>query len=238
MTTLIMLVLLAGVLILIIVAVTFIGPGITRRLNVRLSLYIAGGYVALLLLLSVVCWAIPSAALKPEMRADEVAHFQGSGTFDTNLKAGIFDAPDGIARADRSFATVSDHITIVRPDNTPGQIYVGMKGAGIPDNGSRMIDVYIYTAGYMNYKGMNFAAPPTVPDVTLDESRLFVKLSAGRVVNLYEFNDQYTIPQFTGVDTTSSSWGSSAMLAIVVLVPPGVTVESSGCVTLPVSGSD
>ena len=232
-----MLIFVPVIVILVTAALRFIGPGVTRRLNARLNFCIAGVYIAVLLLLSAVCWATPSSALKQEVRGEEVALFQSPGIFDASLKAGIIDTPDGITRTDRSFTTASNHVTIVRPDNLPGQIYVGTKGAGIPDNGSRTIDVYIYTAGYMSFKGMNFAAPPTVPDVTLDGSLLFVKLGAGRVINLCEFSDQSTIPQFTGVDTTSSSWGSSAMLAIVVLVPPGVTVESSGCVKLPMSDS-
>lgn len=218
-----------------IAAVVAIGPLITRRLRTKTNLLLVGGYLTLLVVLSVICIFIPASALvaniDPALTTDNIPSDQSIAA---EINTGSFDAPEGFTKTETSFDTASDRIRITGSGDLLGGVYVGTKGVDVRDNGTNKIDVYSYVSGDVRFNGTCYPVQIDAPEVILDQTNhLFINPAAKKLVDLYQFDDLFTVQRFSGTDYSSSSGSSSSCLVVIVLLPPGVTAELSG--TLPLS---
>lgn len=214
-----------------IAAVVAIGPFITRRLGIKTNLVLIGGYLALLITLSVICIFIPSSALKATIDREKASQSLDSGNsiISAGISAGSFDAPEDFTKTETSFEATSDRIHITGAADLFDEVYVGTKGVDIPDNGTNKIEVYTYVFGDVSFNGTYYPAQIDAPTVILDHANhLYINAAAEKSVDLYQFDDLYAVHQFSGTDYSSGGGNASSSTLVIVLLPSGVTAEGSG----------
>jgi hypothetical protein len=213
------------------VAIVLIGPLITRRFSIRANFAIIGVYLAILIALSAACALISPSALKTPAGADMAEGPPPLGQeLLSDIGRGDFDAPDGFTKFENSFDVTGDSISISA--HIYGAVYVGTKGKDAPDNGNGKIDVYSYAAGTVRINGTNYVEPMESPDYTYQNSAgpalEITQKEEKKQVDLYRFDDAALIRQLSGDSVSTGSGSSSASLAVVVLLPPGVSYTGNG----------
>lgn len=221
--------------------VAVIGPLITRRLSIKVNLYIILGFLAALTVLSVICVLIPSSALKTPVDPEKVAHYfdGGEAIIGEGIHAGNFDAPEGFIKTESSFDIQAGNVTIFREAQLTF-VYVGIKGVDAPDNGNNKIDIFNYSSGNVSYNGLNYNVDIDPPKCVF-ENGAYPKLSfmsnEKKSVDFYQFDDRYAMPQFFGTVMSSGGMGVTTCQINIVLLPPGVTYSGDGAVPLSCLGT-
>lgn len=221
--------------IIIIVAIVVLGPLITRRLSIKVNLFIIGGYLAVLFMLTVVCLLIPPSALKTPLQSETVSQYNlDYNVFTSNLKAGNFYVPEGYTKTENAYKPQTDSVAISA--DIFGMAYVGIKGVDVPDNGNGKIDVYSYVSGNVIFGNSYYEVQPDHPEIYFEDG-VYPKLDIGykvgkQTLKFYRFDDRYTVQQFSDADF---SWGGGSYISqiLIVLLPPDV--EYSGTNTEPLS---
>ena len=205
-----------------IIAVAAVGPLITRRLSLRVNLAIAGGYLAVMLLSSVICAIIPASALRSTLDPVKASEsFENAGrNIGVALQAGSLEAPEGIDMSVLSFDAPAS-VVLPEAEAFQGVVYVGIKGEDVPDDGRLTVDVRSYTCGFVVFNDTYYAIPVDPPSVILEDGVLTVTAAPEKTVNLVRFNDRSTVPQFFDTDASAYGGGTYAFQLVVVLLPPG-----------------
>lgn len=222
-TSILMLINLA-ILVLIGVGITRLLGKLTVRLGVKLNICMIGCYLALLVMLSVVCFFLPSNHLQT-LTSSHTAY--GTDLLQTILDNNFGDI-EGCLRAEYAFSPQSNSVSIQLEDNIPQNVYVGTKGVDAPDNGDGNIDVYSYSYATAEMdKIPRFDVPIEPLLVSFNQDNLTVKNPENKAVRYYCFDDQIlSAGQFFNT-TLSSSGGSSCCQIVAILLPPGVTCTNA-----------
>jgi hypothetical protein len=212
------------------IAIAAVGPFITRRLSLKANLSVICSYLVLLLAFSVISCAIPSSALMEAIDPiQSVEYFETGGTvIASGIREGTFEAPAGFVKTEASFDVPSEHVVISRAEDVSSVIYVGTKGVDAPDNGTDAIDVYSYVTGYINIADDDYTIQADPPTAELTDGVLTILPAKQRSLQLISFNDRMMVPQFFDSVQNIHGGGSFGYLAVVVLLPPGVTYSGSG----------
>ena len=217
-----------------IIAVAAVGPLFARRMSVRVNLIIAGGYLAVLLLLSAVCTLIPASALKAELEPVTTSGIfnDAARTVGAVINAGSFDAPEGITQAHDTLSAPLGAVELSVAPNLSGAVYIGTKGTDVPDDGRNTIDVYGYACGHVVFSDTYYDIPVEPPSAALENGTLSVNPAEEKTVDLFRFDDRNTLPQFLGTDGAAYGGGTYALQLVVVLLPPGVGYSGDGALPL------
>jgi hypothetical protein len=217
------------------IAIAAVGPFITRRLSLKANLSVICSYLALLLAFLAISCAIPSSALLAAIDPIQIRPFfeNSDMVIAAGIREGAFEAPDGFVKTEASFDAPPEHVVISGAGNELGTVYVGTKGVDAPDNGKNTVDVYSYVKGYINFADDHYAIQVDPPTAQLTGNALSIQPAKQRSLQLISFNDRMTVPQFFHSVQNIHGGGSYGFLAVVVLLPPGVTYSGGG--TEPIS---
>jgi hypothetical protein len=213
------------IVVLLVIAVAVFGPRFLRALGIKLSLIIIGAYLSVLVILTVITLLIsPSALRQPAAPALDANRLGEALSF--SLPSGNYDAPEGYTSTANSYQLSADSITV--SGQIYGEIYIGVKGTDVPDDGSGQVDVISYAAGSMSFDGADYPVPINLPVCDYIDGALTISPAPEKgTVTICRFDDARTVTPFLGSDY-SSGYGSASELAVVVLLPPGVTCTGDG----------
>jgi hypothetical protein len=210
----------------VLIAFIILSPVIVRSMSVKINFYIIGGYLAILLVLSLVVPLLPSGKLIKVTNAPQtnVSNFTTNNVY-KQIQKGNFSAPAGYRAKVDTFAVKSGTITITPVNDLLGQVYVATKGIDIPDNGDGKIDVYSYGTAYIG--NTNFAPNLDLLTVKYSENNLTIANTEQKSVQFCKFYDGYAVGQFFNANLTMSS-GAIINGPVIVLLPSGVKVSGEG----------
>lgn len=216
------------ILLAVIIAVVAAVSPIMRRLSLRANAMIILGYLSVLIVLSLFIYAIPDAALKTPVDPDFIVNFEHTEqVVAAGIRDGSFDVPEDCLKAVSTFVLTSSDIKIASDKSLPGLVYVGTKGIDTPDDGSGKIDVYSYSEAYVSLGNGIYDAPMLPPSVSFDNAVLSISNVEQKTNEFIVFNDKNTLPQFFDSKPDFNGGGIHSYLAVVVLLPPGVSYSGS-----------
>ncbi|NLA85812.1 MAG: hypothetical protein GX847_00715, partial [Clostridiales bacterium] len=206
----------------VIIGVVATGPLLTRRFSLRANAMLIIGYLAILVVMSVSVYTLPSKTLKSPVGPDFIINFeQSSQAIAAGVHDGSFSAPEGCHKTATTFDVTAGHIEISAARDLPGLVFAGTKGIDTPDDGRNKISVYIYNETYINHNNSFYDIPLAPPTVSFDNAVLSVINPAEETIRLISFNDKNTLPQF--FDVSDFYGGMHSSLVVVVLLPPDVS---------------
>jgi hypothetical protein len=215
-------------IILAIAAIVLIAPIITRRLNIKVNLLIIGGYLAVLIVLSLVCLMLPGGALvKAGSLSSTIRSADCVNDLNNRISAGDFSAPAGMTKTEKSFKPQSGSIRITA-QNCGAEILTFTKGDETPDNGDGKIDVYFYNRDNITVNGIRLSGNTKAPTIEYSWQDLKIKMEERQEINVYRFDDGYSARQFINTDDLDISSGCRNVIAVVI--PDGVKIESTSTI--------
>lgn len=214
-------------------AIIVISLLVARKLSLKINLYIICGYVCVLAALTVICFCIPSSALKTDIGpARNVDFYQSANDLGARLSSGNFDAPEGFTKTETSFDLQTNNITI---SSSNFLTVLAIKGVDVPDNGDNKINVYSYTP-HMRYNNLYYTVPIEPTKFIFSKGvypTLNINFHEQNQVDFYRFDTTYALPQFIGTDISTVSAQMNAYQIVVVVIPSGISYSTSG--TMPIS---
>lgn len=205
-----------------IIAAVVLTRFIARHLNMKLNFCIIFGYLALLIVLSLICPLLPSSALVKSEESSQITQYgESTNTLYKRLFAGNLDAPSGFAKAVSRF-TPKGRTLNLKTDINGISVCVGTKGVDIPDNHDGKIDVYYYGWANTDFGDISITIKMQAPKISYSGNTITTK-ERKLTVNKYFFQDSYSAQQFLCKkgDEFGNSSGSSVE-QIFVLLPRGV----------------
>ena len=204
-------------------------PRVTKQFNVKTNFMIAGGYLALLILLSLVCTVLPRGTLvKAVDRTQTVDNGGNTDIIDKRVTDGDFGAPDGYKKIKQSFVPNGSSLTVMS-ENFGVNIINKTKGVDTVDNGDGKIDVYCYMAEHSYFNGTDLGINAGVPTIEYSGNKITVKRKRQPTLNVCEFRDGLAARQFFNTDMDLSFVSSASNNnSLVVVLPRGVEVTESG----------
>ncbi len=205
----------------------------SRGLSIKVNFIIAGCYLAVLVILTAVCYVLPAGPLIPAADPEKAMQTieDGDAALRQSIRDGSFDAPESFDKTISSFDFTGSHIDIQADSMLYiyKSVYVGTKGVDAPDNGSTTIDVYSYLGGYGVLRGQyyNFLTSEH-PIVELPRQTLYLKQPPRLELEFYKFDDKDAVPFFFQGDQPDYNFSRSGFQCVIVMLPPGVTYTGDG----------
>ena len=210
-----------------VIAGLVVGLFVRRGLSIKVNFILVGCYLALLAVLTGLCYVIPSsrlvAAADPEKA---VRNFNnGESAIRQSVIDGNFDAPEDFYKEEYSFDLPAGDITIYADPQLFNTVYVGTKGVDAPDNGRATIDIYSYIGGTATLNGNYYnILTNDHPAITLANKTLTIRPVTDIRLDFHKFDDKDAAPYFF------ENWkldfyfsGTSGFQCVIVLLPPGVS---------------
>jgi hypothetical protein len=218
------------IIVIIIIGIIGLAPFAVKRLSAKLNFRIIGGYLAVLIVLSLVCLLLPGGVLVKGADTSQEAGNPDANAYQ-RITAGDFDAPDGFTKTEKDFDPLGGSVRVTCGENLEGMVFVGTKGVDVPDNGDGKIDVYSYSSATVNFGNMYFVPEIGAPDLAYSGGNLTVSAASQKEKDFYQFDDGYALGQFFSGQRSLNS-GSIVIKEIFVLLPRGMTASGTGFVTV------
>ncbi len=203
------------------------GLFVRRGLSIKVNFILIGCYLALLAVLTGLCYIIPSsrlvAAADPEKAWRNFNN--GESAIKQSIIDGSFDPPEDFYKAEYSFDLPGDDIRITADPQLFNTIYVGTKGADAPDNGRKTIDIYSYIGGNATFNGEYYnILTNDHPVIKLINKTLTIRPVTDIRLDFHRFDDKDAVPFFFE-DWNPDYYfsGTSGFQCVIVLLPPGVS---------------
>jgi hypothetical protein len=214
-----------------IAAFAIVFPRITKGLSAKLNLFIACGYLSLLIGLSAVCLLIPANTLvQVDAPTTSDEYNQNNNMICLNLSSGRSSVPDGLVQTVTSFKPKSKSIEVQGETMGINGIYIGRKGVNVPDNHTGKIDIYYYT--HTPIVSANYKYKLKNPSLKLSYKGSVLQIDIVQQSNYvaYSFDDRQSAEQFYNI---GSMFSIGSYELVVVLLPKGVTINGGDYSSFP-----
>jgi hypothetical protein len=213
----------------VIIALIIIAPFVIRRLSVKTNFFIIGGFLSLLIVLSLIGLLLPSSVLvKSASPSLNAGNSERPLSIIERVITGNYAAPDGFTKTECNFEPRNSVVKLSTGNNLfTGQVFVGIKGEDVPDNGDGKIDIYSYMSTSFDVRDVNFAPETDPPVIQYNNDILTLGNATQKAKNYDWIDDSYSIGQFLSGDQSFNS-GSMLTEEIYVLLPHGVSASGTG----------
>lgn len=219
---------LLGIIIIIICLVAivlFLRPIVSKRINLQVNRRIIVGYLAVLIVLSLIGLLLPQGRLIKTESASQYKP-QDDGVYVDRvtqaIKKGSYDAPEGMSCTGKSFTPTGEEISLTTY-NCPACTVTFVKGVDIPDDGNDKVFVYYYKTD-----SSQPVAGDELAKIDCKGDTIVVSKKAKRV---YSFDDGYGAGQFCHTSIGSSIVVPETTDVIAVVLPRNVKITSTATVT-------